>query len=159
MTTSIEQTALMRKASELAKQLHEGQTDKSGVSYYEHVRSVAYTSYIRTTDYRAYIVGMLHDVLEDTPYTEHQLAEEFGIAIAEAVTLLTYNQECPTYDEYIWTLAQSKNLLAIEVKIDDLLTNTDPRRYIGGTNPSKNAGKYLKALQSLTLARTFCATI
>ena len=36
-------------------------------------------------DHEAVMAALLHDVIEDTPYTEEQLKEEFGASVAEIV--------------------------------------------------------------------------
>ena len=36
-------------------------------------------------DHEAVMAALLHDVIEDTPYTESQLKDEFGASVAEIV--------------------------------------------------------------------------
>ena len=56
---------ILSKAITLALKAHEGQFDKSGMPYAEHIMRVMAAG--RTTDEK--IVGVLHDVVEDTDWT------------------------------------------------------------------------------------------
>lgn len=72
------------------------------------------------------IVGLLHDLIEDTPWTLDQLrGEGFPEEIVEAVGLLT-KPEGADYLEYVKVIAL--NPLARQVKLNDLQDNMDLRR-------------------------------
>ena len=73
------------------------------------------------------IVGILHDLVEDTPWTFEQLElEGFSPEIIEALKCVTKTSEEEDYAEF--TLRVSKNPLAVKVKINDLTDNMDIRR-------------------------------
>ena len=72
-------TSQIIKAHEIAKMAHFGQVDRAGIEYIKHPETVA--SFVKTDEEKA--VAYLHDVIEDTPYTEEQLAAEFGKNVAE----------------------------------------------------------------------------
>lgn len=60
----------IKSSANLAKRLHEGQVDKSGVDYFEgHLCMVA--SMGRT--WKEQVVGYLHDASEDTPHTTEEV--------------------------------------------------------------------------------------
>ena len=74
----------IKKAYELAAEMHEGQLRKSGEPYLIHPVEVAKILAGLGMDEQTIIAGLLHDVVEDTEYTEEQLKQDFG----EEVTLL-----------------------------------------------------------------------
>lgn len=117
-------STLLEQAQELAKQKFSGKTDKAGVDYYEgHLCSVA--ALVDTEEEK--IVAFLHDLLEDTDYSEDLLREQFGDKIVDAILLVTHRESLSEtgYLDYIRDLKASKNELAIAVKIADLTNNSD----------------------------------
>ena len=93
------------------------------------------------------IVALLHDVLEDTPVTMEQLAEEFSYEIIEALQLLTHNKE----EDYLSYVERLKlNVIARKVKKADLKHNSDKTRLLTWTKKDeKRLEKYEKALKIL----------
>jgi hypothetical protein len=69
------------------------------------------------------IVGVLHDVVEDTSYTLSQL-KQIGCTDEqiEALRLLTHTEGVPYFD-YVERIATSGNRLAIVTKLHDLEDN------------------------------------
>lgn len=84
-------TTKIEKAIKRASILHEGQVRKStkNVPYITHLFSVAdlLSTYADKED--VIVAGLLHDTLEDTPYTEEDLESEFGSSIKETVLSVT----------------------------------------------------------------------
>jgi len=114
------------KALNLAYTAHQGQLDKIGVPYIDHVLSVANSDLI--TNIQETIVALLHDILEDTPTTVNDLKMAgFNAATIAAIQLLTKNKN-EDYSAYIDRLIQSGNTLAIKVKLADLKHNLTPGR-------------------------------
>jgi (p)ppGpp synthase/HD superfamily hydrolase len=114
---------MLKKAIEIAVEAHKGVTDKYGAPYINHVTRVMN---LGETDEEK-IVGVLHDVVEDTPWTFEQLAAEgFSSDIIDALTCVTKISEEEDYEEF--TLRVSRNPLAVKVKINDLTDNMDIRR-------------------------------
>ena len=72
-------------AYEMARLAHEGQTRKSGEPYITHPLAVATLLAQWHLDAQALIAAILHDVVEDTPTTKDQIAEQFGQAVADLV--------------------------------------------------------------------------
>jgi (p)ppGpp synthase/HD superfamily hydrolase len=70
-------------------------------------------------------IALLHDIIEDTDYTEEQLREDFSSRVADAVMLLT-KVEGESYQEYIVRLAKNEDVRL--VKIADLTHNMDITR-------------------------------
>lgn len=137
---------LLSKAITLALKAHEGQVDKSEMPYVGHVMRVMAAG--RTEDEK--IVGVLHDVVEDTHWTfETLLAEGFPPHIVDALRCVTKLSDNEPYDEFIERV--KTNPLAVAVKINDLTDNMDVRRYKELTDwDVKRLRKYLKAYQTLT---------
>lgn len=125
---------MKQKAQNLAKKLFEGVYDKSGAPYYEHCEKVAQESAelakklglseVRQKFY--YVCGMLHDVLEDTPYSKEEIHEEFGYEVLDVLIHLTKNSK-ESYDDYVNRLKGSTK--ALLVKYCDSMHNSDFTRY------------------------------
>ena len=115
-------TALVGKAVRIAASAHENQRDKAGEAYILHpLRMMA-----RAKTDAERIVAMLHDVVEDSPWTLEQLTESgFPPEITDAVDGLT-RRETETYEEFINRAA--KNPLATCVKLLDLEDNMSMTR-------------------------------
>ena len=68
---------------------------------------------------RAYIVGLLHDIVEDTECTQDMIDEIFPEEIASAVKVITKHKEID-YNDYIQDILNSEYRLAYYVKKADL---------------------------------------
>ena len=69
------------------------------------------------------LVGMLHDLVEDTDWTfERLLAEGFPERIVNSLKLLTHDKETP-YMDYVKNICESGDKVALAVKINDLNHN------------------------------------
>ena len=135
----------LKKAIEIATKAHKGQFDKSGKDYIEHPLRVMEMG--KTEEEK--IVGVLHDVVEDTPWTFEALeAEGFSKEILDALRCVTKTSENENYDDFIERVR--KNPLAVAVKINDLTDNMDIRRlpYLSDKDV-KRLKKYLKAYKKL----------
>lgn len=114
----------------LMKQLHEGQTDKCGQPYWIHPFTVAMKCFSNYSEKElsSTIVGLLHDILEDTDVDFKFITDRIPLTAeeAEALVLLTKNKDT-SYMEYVKTV--SKNRIAKKVKIEDLHHNTDVKRF------------------------------
>ena len=136
---------MLNKAIEIATKAHEGQVDKAGQPYIGHpLRVMAMGA---TEDEK--IVGVLHDVVEDSDWTFERLtAEGFSSEIIDALRCVTKLSESEPYDKFIQRV--KTNPLAVKVKINDLTDNMDIRRlaYISEKDV-KRLRKYLKAYKQL----------
>ena len=133
------------KAIEIATEAHKGQLDKSGKDYIGHPLRVMGMG--KTEEEK--IVGVLHDVIEDTDWTFEALAEEgFSKEIINALRCVTKISENENYDDFIERV--KKNPLAVAVKINDLSDNMDIRRlpYLSDKDV-KRLKKYLRAYKKL----------
>ena len=137
---------LLGKAIRFALVAHAEQVDKAGMPYAGHIMRVMAAG--KTNDEK--IVGVLHDVVEDTAYTFDFLLEEgFPVHIVDALSCLTKLSEDEPYESFIQRV--KTNPLAIAVKINDLTDNMDIRRLQDITDLDvKRLRKYLRAYQELT---------
>jgi len=95
------------KALLFAAEKHEGQKMKQPiVSYVAHLHGVsmeAVTGCLNSNEEvdleKVIILALLHDTLEDTDATYEEIADNFGIEIAEGVLALTKNDKLPKTDK------------------------------------------------------------
>ena len=133
------------RAIELAKQHHEGQTDKAGKPYINHPLRVM--NQVESEEEK--IVAVLHDIVEDTDISLDDLRSEgFSEEVVSAVECLT-KQDGENYDSYIERI--SFNPLAVKIKLADLEDNSDLTRLPEVTDKDlERLEKYDKALEKLT---------
>ncbi|MCL2873526.1 MAG: bifunctional (p)ppGpp synthetase/guanosine-3',5'-bis(diphosphate) 3'-pyrophosphohydrolase [Defluviitaleaceae bacterium] len=81
--------SLLREAYRVAVETHGDQLRKSGEPYVIHPMSVAYILADLEMDIESIIAGILHDVIEDTPYSYEDMAAEFSSEIANIVDGVT----------------------------------------------------------------------
>ena len=143
----METNQLLAKAINLAMQAHAGQTDKASMPYIGHVMRVMQAG--RTIDEK--IVGVLHDIVEDTPWTFEALqAEGFPAHIIDALRCVTKVSYDEPYEQFIERV--KTNPLAVAVKINDLTDNMDIRRLPDLTDKDvQRLRKYLQAYRELVV--------
>jgi GTP pyrophosphokinase len=76
---------LIRRAYEVAAYWHQGQTRRSGDPYITHPLAVATILAEAGADDEMLCAGLLHETIEDTPYTLDALIREFGAGVAGLV--------------------------------------------------------------------------
>ncbi|MDR1517555.1 MAG: phosphohydrolase [Dysgonamonadaceae bacterium] len=147
--TSLPLKGQLNRAILIAIEAHAEQLDaNNGRPYIEHPFRVMNAG--QTLPEK--IVGILHDVVEDTPWTMDALAREgFSDEILLAVDALT-RRDNESYDDY---LARVKPIpLAVRVKLNDLSDNMDIRRWDSIPDfEFARLRKYLNAYKQLTEAR------
>lgn len=135
----------LERAIEIATEAHRGQFDKAGNDYIGHPLRVMESG--KTLDEK--IVGVLHDVIEDTNWTFEQLENEgFSNEVMDALRCVTKISDDEPYDKFIARI--KANPLAVAVKLNDLSDNMDIRRlpYLSDKDV-KRLKKYLKAYKQL----------
>jgi (p)ppGpp synthase/HD superfamily hydrolase len=116
----------LEDARRLAHAAHEGQTDKLGAPYVEHVEAVA--AGLADFDLEIQIAGMLHDVVEDTDITVDELRSR-GVSERSlaAIALVSRNLHPDLdYAQGIEQITTSPD--ATLVKISDNAHNSRPDR-------------------------------
>ncbi|MCI5884433.1 MAG: bifunctional (p)ppGpp synthetase/guanosine-3',5'-bis(diphosphate) 3'-pyrophosphohydrolase [Eubacterium sp.] len=127
-----DEMGIIRKAYELAKEAHKDQKRKSGEPYLIHPVCVAIILTQLDMDKETIVGGLLHDVIEDTPYTEEDITRMFSAEIAllvDGVTKLTQlNYSADKLDVQAENLrkmflAMAKDIRVIIIKLADRLHN------------------------------------
>jgi (p)ppGpp synthase/HD superfamily hydrolase len=120
---------LLGKVLVLATNAHAGQFDRGGKPYILHPLKVMH--YLKTDDEELQCIALLHDVIEDTDTSWHDLIEigctDRVIAGVRALTKLPGQ----THDEYKEVVFANED--SMRVKRCDLRHNTDIRRLKGVT--------------------------
>ena len=137
---------MLERAIEIAVEAHKGQIDKGGSPYILHPLRVMMSVHGESEK----IVGLLHDVVEDSDWTfEDLLAEGFSIELIEALKSVTKNSDNEDYDSFIQRALG--NPIGRKVKIADLRDNLDVTRISDITDKDvKRINKYKKALKLLS---------
>ena len=111
-----------KKAMKLCFEAHKEQRDKSGLPYVFHPFHLAE----QMPDEETTIVALLHDVIEDTPYTLEDLRDMgFDGEVLDALALMTHDKSVP-YLDYVAKIRE--NRIARTVKMADLRHNSDLTR-------------------------------
>ena len=124
-------TDMIYVAYRMAKAAHRNQFRKSGEPYIIHPVQIAYIATELSMDNVAICAALLHDVIEDTPYTYDDIVMLFGKSVAEivdGVTKLKKIQYRDHQDEQVENLrkmffAMSKDIRVIIIKLIDRLHN------------------------------------
>ncbi len=122
---------LLRRAYVFSAKEHHGQIRRSGEPYLVHPLNVAGILADMKADDVSIVVGLLHDILEDTGVTKEDLARQFGAEVAELVDgvtkigKFTYHsreqEQAETFRKMI--LGMATDLRVILVKLADRLHN------------------------------------
>ena len=131
-------------AKDICLRAHEGQVDKSGVPYYKHPFHLAE----QMTTEETVCVALLHDVMEDTDWTEEDLRRAgMPEPVLQALALLCHHPEVP-YMDYVRALRG--NPIARAVKRADLRHNSDLSRLPVVTEKDlARVEKYRRAMELL----------
>lgn len=137
--------ATLERAIEIAREAHAGQVDKAGKDYINHPLRVMEMG----KDKNEKIVGVLHDVVEDSDWTFEMLEEEgFAPEIIEALRCLTKLSKDEDYEHFMTRVKSNK--LAMKVKLCDLVDNLDTSRLVNVTDSDvKRSKKYARAYASI----------
>jgi (p)ppGpp synthase/HD superfamily hydrolase len=115
-------------ARRIAEQAHMGQTRKNGEPYINHAIRVSEAAANKDGDESAAIVGMLHDVIEDSDqFTFDDLKKAgFSESVRWALSLCTHAKS-ESYLEYILEIKRYSDCyagqIAMAVKLSDLEDN------------------------------------
>lgn len=137
-----EQVEFVKRAFVIARDAHEGQYRSSGEPYITHPVAVASIIAEMKLDHEAIMAALLHDVIEDTPYTEQQLTAEFGQSVAEIVEGVSKldklkfrtRKEAEAENFRKMILAMTKDIRVVLIKLAD---RTHNMRTLGALRPDK----------------------
>lgn len=121
----------LKRAFDYAKFYHEGQARASGHPFYSHPLSVAKMLTKLHLDDVTIIAGLLHDAVEDTQATYHDISEMFGKDAADLVDGVTKldkleyrsaeTKQAENFQKFI--LATVKDVRVLLIKLADRLDN------------------------------------
>lgn len=145
-------TDIIYVAHRLAKAAHNGQLRRSGEPYIEHPVQIAYIAAELAMDSTAITAALLHDTIEDTPYTFSDIETLFGTTVAEivdGVTKLAKLQYTTHEEQQVENLrkmffAMSKDIRVVIIKLIDRLHNM---RTLSFMSPEKQLEKAKETLE------------
>lgn len=137
-------------ALRIATAAHAGQLDRDGYPVILHPLTVGLMGH---TDEEK-MAGFLHDVVEDSSVTfEDMLDEGIPVGVVNALRLLTHRKDTDYYD-YIQSIIDSGNPIALQVKYNDLKHNYER----GKAHPDLQQ-KHGKALEMVEAAIEECSKV
>ena len=128
---------------------HEGQLRKSGEPYITHPLAVAEILAEFGLDQDTIKAALLHDTVEDTPYSSEQLRADFGDSVAnlvEGVTKLdrlTYGPTAEAETLRKMVVAMSKDIRVLIIKLADRLHNARTWEYVPVESAQRKARETL----------------
>ncbi|GHJ48576.1 GTP pyrophosphokinase [Catellatospora sp. TT07R-123] len=146
---------VLQKAYETARQWHEGQFRKSGDPYITHPLAVASILADLGMDTTTLVAALLHDTIEDTPYTLEQARADFGDEVAllvDGVTKLDKvklgdSAKAETIRKMVVSTAKDPRVLV--VKLADRLHNMRTLTFLPQAKREQKARETLEILAPL----------
>ncbi len=137
-----EQVELIQKAYVVAREAHEGQTRSSGEPYITHPVEVTQILAKMKLDHETLMAALMHDVIEDTDFSQQDLAEIFGETVAELVEGMSKldklkfktKKEFQAENYRKMIMAMTQDIRVILIKLAD---RTHNMRTLGALRPEK----------------------
>ena len=126
----------IERAYEVAARCHANQSRKSGDPYITHPLAVATILAELGMNHETLCAALLHDTIEDTPYTLDELRREFGddiAALVDGVTKLDkvkYGEAAQAETVRKMVVAMSRDIRVLVIKLADRLHNMRTLRYL-----------------------------
>jgi GTP pyrophosphokinase len=141
--------ALLERAYVTAERLHEGQMRKSGDPYITHPLAVTTILAELGMTEPTLVAALLHDTVEDTPYTLDELRRDFGDEVAVMVDGVTkldkvqYGESAQAETIRKMIVAMSKDIRVLVIKLADRLHNMRTLRYVPQKSQERSARETL----------------
>ncbi len=146
---------LIERAYDVAAHYHRHQKRKSGDPYITHPLAVATILAELGMNTETLCAALLHDTVEDTPYTLDQLSAEFGEEIAALVDGVTkldkvkYGEAAEAETVRKMVVAMSRDIRVLVIKLGDRLHNMRTLRYMPRHKQEKKARETLEVFAPL----------
>jgi GTP pyrophosphokinase len=142
-------TSDITRAFEVARTAHTGQLRKSGEDYITHPVAVTQILAELGLNEVTLIASLLHDTVEDTPYSLMQLRVDFGDEIANLVDgvtkldKLTYGPTAEAETVRKMVIAMSRDIRVLVIKLADRLHNARTWSYVSSESAQRKARETL----------------
>lgn len=140
---------LILRAYDIAAKAHQGQLRKSGEPYITHPIAVAEILAELGMNTATIIAALLHDTVEDTPYSLNQLRSDFGGEVADLVDGVTkldrvvYGPDAEAETVRKMVIAMSRDIRVLVIKLADRLHNARTWKYLSEETVSRKARETL----------------
>ena len=137
------------RAFDVARIAHEGQLRKSGEDYITHPVAVSLILAELGLNETTIIASLLHDTVEDTPYSLAQLRVDFGDEIASLVDgvtkldKLTYGPTAEAETVRKMVIAMSRDIRVLVIKLADRLHNARTWGFVSSETAQRKAQETL----------------
>ncbi len=140
---------LIRRAFTVADKAHQGQLRKSGEEYITHPVAVSEILAQLGLNTTTVVASLLHDTVEDTPYSLEQLRNDFGDEVANLVDgvtkldKLTYGPTAEAETVRKMVIAMSRDIRVLVIKLADRLHNARTWGYVSSDSAARKARETL----------------
>jgi len=141
--------AEIERAFLVAENAHKGQLRKSGEEYITHPVAVTQILAELGLNETTLIASLLHDTVEDTPYSLDQLRSDFGDEIANLVDgvtkldKLTYGPTAEAETVRKMVIAMSRDIRVLVIKLADRLHNARTWGFVSSDSATRKARETL----------------
>ena len=142
-------TSGISRAFTIAEEAHQGQLRKSGEDYITHPVAVTQILAELGLNETTLIAALLHDTVEDTPYSLDQLRQDFGTEIANLVDgvtkldKLTYGPTAEAETVRKMIIAMSRDIRVLVIKLADRLHNARTWGFVSTESATRKARETL----------------
>ncbi|CAB4540366.1 MAG: RelA/SpoT family protein [Actinobacteria bacterium] len=141
--------SLLLRAFDVANQAHKGQLRKSGEEYITHPVAVSAILADLGLNITTVVASLLHDTIEDTPYSIEEMRKDFGDEVANLVDgvtkldKLTYGPTAESETVRKMVIAMSRDIRVLVIKLADRLHNARTWSYVSSENATRKARETL----------------
>ena len=141
--------SLLLRAFDVANQAHKGQLRKSGEEYITHPVAVSAILADLGLNLTTVVASLLHDTIEDTPYSIDEMRKDFGDEVANLVDgvtkldKLTYGPTAESETVRKMVIAMSRDIRVLVIKLADRLHNARTWAYVSSENANRKARETL----------------
>jgi len=141
--------AAIERAFIVAEKAHQGQFRKSGEDYITHPIAVTHILAELGLNEVSLVASLLHDTVEDTPYSLAQLREDFGDEVANLVDgvtkldKLTYGPTAEAETVRKMVIAMSRDIRVLVIKLADRLHNARTWGFVSTETATRKARETL----------------